>query len=50
MITPEQQAEYLIGLFMFSNEPVKCAMVFAEEMWNETEGTFWLEVINELEQ
>jgi|LauGreDrversion4_2_1035121.scaffolds.fasta_scaffold12805_3 hypothetical protein len=50
MITAKQQAEYLVSIFMFSNEPVRCAMVFAEEMWNETEATFWLEVINELKQ
>lgn len=50
MITPEQQAEYLVNIFMFSNDPVRCAMVFAEEMWNITEGTFWLDVLKELKQ
>lgn len=50
MITPEQQAEYLIGIFMFSNEPIRCAKVLAEEMWNETENTFWIDTIKELEQ
>lgn len=50
MINAEQQAEYLVSIFIFSNDPVRCAMVFAEEMWNETEGTFWLDVLKELKQ